>query len=166
MIEIAVVAVIAGVLSSLAIPSMMGMMERNKLQATASRFKAVFQEAQRSAIRNGSTCTITITPTTVTGSPVGCITEPITSRDTTDKKIAIKTISGSAIADITSSYTVNFSYKGNTTSSRTFIITPNDIANDSTAKNRKCLVISLGIGIMRSGDWDYSTSPNRCTTAF
>ena len=71
-------AVVAGILATLVMPSMMGMMGRSFLQSTASQVKGAFQEAQRAAIRNGSTCTVNVASTGITGSPAGCITSPVT----------------------------------------------------------------------------------------
>jgi Tfp pilus assembly protein FimT len=154
----AVVAVVAGILAALAMPSMMGMQERNKINSTANRVKGVLREAQQSAVRKGQSCTVAITSTTITGSPTGCVSDPITTNDTTAQGVILKTVSSSAITDITSSYSITFSYKGNPTGDmRTYIITAN--SNDN---NARCLAISLGVGIMRTGLW----SGGSCVSTF
>lgn len=154
----AAVAMIAGILAALAMPSMMGMQERNRINSTANRVKGVLQEAQRSAIRKGQSCIVTITPTAITGSPTGCVSDPITTKDTSDQGVILKTVSSSSITSIASSYAITFSYKGNPTGDmRTYIITANN--NDN---NARCLAISLGVGIMRTGLWNGSS----CVSTF
>lgn len=157
LIEIAVVAVITGILSSLAIPSMMGMMGRSSLQSTASQVKGAFQEAQRAAIRNGSTCTVNVASTGITGSPAGCITSPVTL--TSGMALTANTRTGSTITSVTLPSSVSFSYKGNPNNSTELTIVL--IFSTRTAEQR-CVVIAAGIGIMRSGTY----ANNTCSTAF
>jgi hypothetical protein len=132
----AAISVIVGILASMTIPSMVSLMAKNSLQSSMGQVKGALQEAQRAAIQKGQSCTVTINTTakTVTGSPVGCMTSPVTL--TSDMTLTTDTTSFS------------FSYKGNTTSSPTIVLSS---TNTST---KPCLVISAGIGIMRSGTHD------------
>ena len=148
MIEIAAVAVIASIGSALAIPSMMGAMGRSSLQSTASQVKGAFQEAQRAAIRNGSTCTVAVVTTGITGSPAGCITSPVTFPSG---------ISLDSSSSPQSSTFVSFSYKGNPNNSADLTV----VLTSNRTTEKRCIVIAPGIGIMRSGIYG-----NSCTTAF
>jgi Tfp pilus assembly protein FimT len=156
MIEIAVVAVIAGVLSSLAIPSMMGMMGRCSLQSTADQVKEAFQEAQRAAIRNGSACTVNVASTGIMGSSAGCITSPVTL--TSDTTLTAK--NNTTSLSLPSS--VLFSYKGNPGNSTNDFANLTVILASTKTTEQRCVVIAAGIGIMRSGTY----TNNTCSTAF
>jgi hypothetical protein len=142
----AVVSVIVGILASLAIPSMMSGIGKNQLQSTIGQVKGAIQEAQRAAIKNGQSCTVTIDTTakTITGSPAGCISSPVTL--TSDITLSIPI----------GSSPFSFSYKGNTTSDLTIVLA----STKTTFQN--CLVVSSGIGIMRSGTY----SGGSCNSSF
>ena len=146
MIEMAIVSVIVGILASLAIPSMMSGIGKNDLKSAMGQVKGAIQEAQRAAIKNGQSCTVTIDSTakTLTGSPAGCISSPVTLASTMTLSIP------------TGSSPFSFSYKGNTTSDLTIVL-----ASTKTTQ-QYCLVVSSGIGIMRTGTYSSST----CTSSF
>jgi Tfp pilus assembly protein FimT len=144
LIEMAAISVITGILASMTIPSMVGLMAKNSLQSSMGQVKGAIQEAQRAAIKSGASCTVTIDTTakTVMGSPVGCITSPVTlSSDMT-------------LTTATTSF--SFSYKGNTTSSPTIVL------GSIKTSTKPCLAISAGIGIMRSG---FSPDGTSCTSS-
>ena len=100
LMEMAIVSVIVGILSSLAIPSMMSAKGKNDLRSAMGQVKGAIQEAQRSAIKNGQSCTVIINPTTssasvtvsgtsvsvnaktIAGSPAGCISSTVSITDT------------------------------------------------------------------------------------
>ena len=156
LMEMAIVSVIVGILSSLAIPSMMSAKGKNDLRSAIGQVKGAIQEAQRSAIKNGQSCTVIINPTTSTasvtvsgtsvsvnaktiaGSPAGCISSTVSIPDKDEITFTTPTAATSFV----------FSYKGNTT-------TTLNIALQSAKTTQKyCLAISSGIGIMRSGTYD------------
>jgi prepilin-type N-terminal cleavage/methylation domain-containing protein len=156
LLEMAVVSVIVGILASMAIPSMMSGMGKNQLQSSMGQVKGAIQEAQRAAIKNGQSCTVTITGTTVSGSPAGCISSPITSNDTSGKEISLKILSSGSLVTPPSGTEIVFSYKGNTTNTITIVL-----ASTKTT-TQTCLAISSGIGIMRSGTY----SGGNCNSSF
>jgi hypothetical protein len=162
LIEMAIVSVIVGILSSLAIPSMMSGMGKSDLKSAMGQVKGAIQEAQRSAIKNGQSCTVTITTGTgagvagtpgVTGSPAGCISSSVNLASSQNKS---NVASGITLSIPTGSSPFSFSYKGNTTSNLTIVL-----ASDRTTQ-QYCLVVSSGIGIMRSGTY----SGGSCTSSF
>lgn len=154
LMEMAVVAVIAGILSALAIPSMVGMQGRSELRDATNRVKAALQEAQRNAIKRGGSCTVTMTSTTVTASPAGCLSSPVNFP--------------SSITQSFNNVGLNlvFTYKGNTTLGRTTVI------ESSKTAERRCIVTSNGIGLFRSGTYKNKVelpvlgtlNPDHCAT--
>jgi len=140
----AIVSVIVGILASMAIPSMMSGMGKSSLKSSIGQVKGAIQEAQRNAIKKGQSCEVRIISNRITGSPAGCITSPVTL----SSEITVN--DGAAVSNF------SFSYKGNTTSDRTIFLS----SNKTTQKY--CLVISSGIGIMRSGTYSGTT----CTSSF
>jgi Tfp pilus assembly protein FimT len=154
----AVVSVIVGILASITIPSMVSLMAKNSLESSMSQVKGAIQEAQRSAIKNGQSCTVTINTSakTVTGSPVGCITSPVTlNADTT-----VTTSPPPPSPSTTTAFL--FSYKGNPNNSTNDFTGLTMILGSTKTSTQRCLVISAGIGIMRSGTYEN----NSCTSSF
>ena len=140
----AVISVVVGILASTTIPSMVGLMAKNSLESSMSQVKGAIQEAQRSAIKKGQSCEVRIISNRITGSPAGCITSPVTL----GSEITVN--DGAAVSNF------SFSYKGNTTSDRTIVL------SSTKTSTKRCLVISAGIGIMRSGTYEN----NSCTSSF
>jgi Tfp pilus assembly protein FimT len=156
LIEMAVISVIVGILASTTIPSMVGLMAKNSLESSMSQVKGAIQEAQRSAIKNGKSCTVTIDTIakTVTGSPVGCITSPVTLNSDT-------TVTTSPPPSPSTTTAFLFSYKGNPNNSTNDFTGLTMILGSTKTSTQRCLVISAGIGIMRSGTYSGTT----CTSS-
>jgi prepilin-type N-terminal cleavage/methylation domain-containing protein len=162
LIELAVVAVVAGILATLVMPSMMGMMGRSFLQSTASQVKGAFQEAQRAAIRNGSACTVNFASMGmgITGSPAGCITSPVTLTSGMNLTANTRPFStSSTITPVGLPSSVSFSYKGNPNNSGELTVV---LTFTTRTTEQRCVVIAAGIGIMRSGTY----VNNICSAAF
>ena len=152
LIEMAVISVIVGILASTTIPSMVGLMAKNSLESSMGQVKGAIQEAQRAAIKNGKSCTVTIDTIakTVKGSPAGCITSPVTlSSDTT-------------ILSPSATTAFLFSYKGNPDNSTNDFTGLTMILGSTKTSTQPCLAISAGIGIMRSG---FSPDGTSCTSS-
>lgn len=162
----AVVAVIAGILAVVATPSMLGSMRKSELQATANQVKGALREAQRAAIRNGSGCTATISSTSpqILGTTAGCITSPVALSSGITLS-ATSTTSGGSVTNLTLPQSLSFSYKGNPSNADelTLILAPPEATGLTPAQitargiERRCIVISVGIGIMRSGTYNDTT---------
>ncbi len=147
----AVISVITGILAAAVLPQMTGLMARNSLQSSMNEVTGAIREAQRSSMKNGRTCTVNLSSTGVSSTNTStnvCITSPVTLS------------SGTTLATAPSGTTsVSFSYKGNpsNTSDLTLIL-----SNPTKTVDQRCLVISAGIGIMRSGTYSGTT----CTSSF
>jgi len=138
LLELAIIAVIAGVLASLAIPSMMAMAAKNKVQGGLAQVKGALQEAQRNAIRMGKECKVSVNagsnPPSIAvadSSYAGCLSQTVVLTDLS----MLENFNGT---------NVRFSYKGNTNNWGTIII------HSPNTSTKYCLVISA-LGIMRSG---------------
>lgn len=150
MIEILTIIVIVGILSAIAAPSFLGMLNRSKVNNAVAQVRGALQEAQREAIRRSKSCTVTLNttnnklegPCLVTG-----------DRVLPDGVVMANNINGGN--------TITFSIQGNTT----FTVVPSPSGStDPTGKiilyqgngsnsDKKCVAISSGIGIVRSGTY-------------
>ncbi|WP_368667599.1 Tfp pilus assembly protein FimT/FimU [Synechocystis sp. LEGE 06083] len=154
LIEVAVVAVIVSILASLALPSFGKMQARNQLRGAMAQVQGAFQEAQRNAIKKGSSCVVDVNTTNRTirqnsaSSNNGCIPNPVSIP--TNQSITMSSPSGTT--------SVTFSYKGNPSASTDQTIV---LSHEITRLEPRCLVIASGIGIMRSGYYQGMT----CTPA-
>lgn len=167
LVEILIALVILGVLSAIAAPSFLSLFNRNKVNDALAQVRGALQEAQRQAIRNSKSCTVTIDPTTkrITGSPDGCLP---TERDLCDERDASNNCVKAAVAIITNLTgtppSLQFSFRGNTNKLGTIVV----YSSDSSTNKMGCLVVSNGIGVMRTGYYDGSIAstaaidPNSC----
>ncbi len=155
--EIMVVIIILGILISLIIPNLMGLMGKSKAQNALWQVKGALQEAQRNAIKRGKSCRIVmmpdVTPTSfATASDsdyLGCLNSSGINFD------------GLNIRENFPGQNINFSYKGNTTNLGTIVI------ESSNASTKYCLVVSNLLGVIRSGIYeapqnDTSVSASYC----
>lgn len=189
LIEIAAVTVIVGILAAMSFPSMVGMQARNGLNNSLSQVKEAIQEAQRSAIKSGRICpvvintdlTVSVLPsqmkyhvssTSVDAFPSSpLLPNPINSANANDPNNYVCITSPVLLPDNinldarTTITRINFSYKGTTTNGGTIVLSANGTSD------KKCLTISNGLGIFRTGNYYDSTtsptaSPARCESAF
>jgi prepilin-type N-terminal cleavage/methylation domain-containing protein len=145
LIEMLVVAVIIGILAAIAVPSLMGILRKNQVNAALEQLHGAIKETQRQAIRQGRLCRININTTTkeITGNPTNCLFNV----RTIDENVTIRTnLSGTPP-------NISFSHKGSTTKSGTIVVSSSAINNW-----QKCFVISLGIGITRTGNYTGSST--------
>jgi prepilin-type N-terminal cleavage/methylation domain-containing protein len=158
LIEMAAVSVVVGILAAMSFPSMAGMQAKNQLRSAMSEVEGAFREAQRNAIKRGATCTVSVTAGTETAGTINSSTTP--------GCISLSVAMPRNVTLASTSTTINFSFKGNPSS--TNIDAGNDevirVSSSMSSLEERCLVISPGIGLMRSGYWDSSGSGS-CTTA-
>jgi prepilin-type N-terminal cleavage/methylation domain-containing protein len=155
LIEVLVVVVIVGILVAIAVPSFSGLLARQRVIQGFQQTNGAIKEAQRQAIRRGRRCKITINTVNskiqikspdADGNYNGCLL----SERQLPEGVAIKANSNTSV--------ITFSPKGNTSSARTIVVYS---ANDTT-QIKKCIAISIGLGLIRTGDYtgDVSTSVN------
>ena len=139
LIELMVVLIIAGIISLIAIPNFVGLLNRIRVNNSLEQLLGAIRETQRQAMRLGKRCQININPNTniLTATPNNCL---LNNREI-DHDVSIRTnLPGS-------NPNIYFSNKGNTTRMGTVVLSSN------LTDTQKCFVISLGLGIMRTGDY-------------
>jgi prepilin-type N-terminal cleavage/methylation domain-containing protein len=154
--EMLVVTIVAGVLAAVAIPNVGGLMSRAKTQEALDKIEIALKEAQKQAISKSQKCTVifnlTSTPKTITANPNGCLLSNIEL----NSKINL-------YSNIANPPQVSFSFKGNTNSDAVLVV-----ATSTNSPDKKCLVISSGLGIMRTGMYQNnnlsSIDENQCKT--
>ena len=139
LIEILVVAVIISILAAIAAPNLLGLLSRNRVNGALAQIEGAIKESQRQAIRQGKQCRVNIDDSTniISGNPTDCL---FNTREI-DNSVDIRTnLSGTPP-------NILFSAKGSTTKSGTIVVSSN------TTNLQKCFVISLGLGIARTGEY-------------
>ena len=149
LIEMLAVTLIIGVIAAIAAPNLMALFSHHKVRNGMTIINGAIKEAQRQAIRQGIGCTVTINTAarTVTSNPASCLAEQRNIDDsvqnTTDEvNIRTNLTTPGGPAD-----SIQFSAKGNTISGGTIVV-----SSDKTDTQR-CLVISNGLGLMRTGNY-------------
>ena len=151
LIEITIIVVIIGILSAVAAPSFLGMLNRNKVNNALSELRGALQEAQREAIRKSKSCTVTVT----SGANPNVTSPCLVTGDRTLTGISIR-------HNGTTMGTITFNFKGQTTTggsdTQAIVIS---LANDTSTQER-CLMISDPLGMIKTGIYSDSQR-NRST---
>ena len=139
LIEMLAVTIVIGVVAAIASPRLIGSWRRHQVNVALRELNGAVKETQRQAIRQGRICRININTANnqLTGNPTSCLL----SDRKIDNNINIRTnLSGTPP-------NISFSYRGSTTKSGTIVVSADSI------NNQRCFVISLGIGITRTGNY-------------
>jgi type II secretory pathway pseudopilin PulG len=141
LLETIIVSLITGILGSIAIVNMLGIMNKNKVQNSLYEVKGALREAQRNAIKMGKECRVVMNAD---------INPTYLSVDTATKYIGCLNSSGVDLSgiNVTENFPgsrIRFSYKGNSTNLGTIVF------HSSNTEAKYCLVLSNLLGIMRSG---------------
>ena len=153
LIETLITAVIIGIIAAIAAPNLLGLFSHNRVKEAIATINGAIKETQRQAIRQGKQCRINIDQTTkiISGDP-DCLLQQREINDSIDIRT---TLSGTPPS-------ILFSSKGTTTSAGTIVVSSN------TTDTQKCFVISLGLGITRTGDYTGKKTdpvdPDKCET--
>lgn len=165
LIEVLVSILIMGILTAIAAPSFMTWVYNKKVDGLVADVEGALKEAQSTAIRKSITCNVLVTETTVTSVksatdstevpaclPSGSRQLPKLQDGSNDTlKIAGTGGSTGTIFTFSSRGTANI-----TPSTEAVVIYRTDAAGNG--KN-KCLVVSSGIGIMKSGTYSGTLPP-------
>ncbi len=140
LIETLVTAVIIGIIAAIAAPNLLGLFSHNRVKEAIATINGAIKETQRQAIRQGKQCEVKINKTTniISGDPTDCLLQQREINNSIDIRT---TLSGTPPS-------ILFSSKGTTTSPGGTIVVSSD-----TTDTQKCFVISLGLGITRTGDY-------------
>ena len=144
LIEILVTAIIIGVISAIAAPNLIGLMNATRVKEGIAQIEGAIKEGQKQAIRLGKRCQVSvdtvnneITAQTVEATPVNCL---LSNRELND-----------SLEIATNDAVITFSSKGtpdNGTESIFVVHMPNG------TNERRCLIVSPGLGIMRTGEYN------------
>ena len=151
LIEIVAVTVIIGILSAIATPNLIGLWGKAQVKFALAEITGAIKESQREAIRRARLCRININPNDnlLTGNPSNCL-------------LGIRQVSPLVTIRTNLSGTppnISFSHKGSTTKSGTIVV------SSPLTNFQKCFVISLGVGIVRTGDYIGSDSGSVSATS-
>jgi prepilin-type N-terminal cleavage/methylation domain-containing protein len=151
-IEIAVTVVILGTLAAIASPSMMTWYSNTQVEDAVDRLEGALKESQREAIRRSADCTVTV-PTgaaqTLATSDANCLV----SGDRSFTNLTLALPPGGSVN------TATFDYKGRQTTGQLTVL----ISSSQSASTTRCLVASQGLGVIRTGFWNNTTST--CTVS-
>ena len=139
LIELLATVAIIGITSAITAPNLLGYFNHNRVLNSIAQINGAIKETQRQAIRLGIQCRIFIDPSTnrINANPPNCLL----SERTINNDISIRTnLSGSPPSII-------FSSKGSTTKSGTIVV------STEATDTQRCFVISLGLGITRTGTY-------------
>lgn len=139
LLELMVVLFMIGIIAAIASPNFIGLLGRIKVSASLEQLLGAIRETQRQAMRQSKSCRVNIYPgnNTITATPNDCL---LNDRQI-DSHVTIRSNFPGSNPNI------SFSHKGNTTRMGTIVL-----SSDLT-DFQQCFVISLGLGIMRTGDY-------------
>ncbi|MGK7880198.1 MAG: Tfp pilus assembly protein FimT/FimU [Crocosphaera sp.] len=155
LLEAIITTVITGIIAAIGTPSLMAMLQGDEVKQGLHQIQLALQDAQKQAIRNSKKCTIVIEKKDgddyfsidiKDSNDLGCL-------GGVDKQLpkGIEVVmNGNQLQG-----GVTFSFKGTTTEKGTFVVRPT-IGNGQ----QRCLVISDGLGIMRTGIYDANAANN------
>lgn len=225
LIETAIILVIVGILSAIAAPSFLGMLNRNKVNNALAQVQGTLQEAQTEAIRRSKRCAVglsssnqsmltgncfalvdhtiqssaaaasgattvsvnslpiaisngtklifssgasgTVSANAAKGSNSLTLSSGLSAAIASGETVAVRTLAdGVGMQSNINEQQITFGLRGNSSGAGTIALFMTD---DSTLQKR-CIVTSTGIGIMRTGDYSGSTAfasditAGNCTT--
>lgn len=139
LIELTIALVVVGIIAAIVVPNFLGLLSRIQVDNSLEKLIGAIRETQRLAMRSGNNCRININPNTnilnATNSKCSLNARKI------DENVIIRTNLSGSIPSIP------FSYKGTTTKMGTIVL------SSKLTDIQKCFVISLGLGIMRTGNY-------------
>lgn len=161
--EVLLIVIILGIFASLAAPSFLSWVNSKRVEDVLLQVEGAVKEAQAEALRKSQTCVLTISASSVTSNPPNCL--PTGTRDLTQVSGGSNSVGVTFIAANNS--TLTFSPKGTTTSGNIFVF-----YHPNQAQGMRCLAISPGIGIVRTGQFQgphipttSDATPTNCHTS-
>ncbi|AHB89052.1 type IV fimbrial biogenesis protein FimT [Thermosynechococcus sp. NK55a] len=139
LIEILIVLTVAVILALAITPSFLYWLETQRVNQALDSLEGALREAQREAMRRNQTCRVAINTGVnpiIAGQPPQCL--PNGPRQL--QHVTLRRNDGTA--------SVQFGFQGRTSSTGTIVIAA---TNHPTLQ--RCLVVSLGLGIMRTGNY-------------
>lgn len=158
LIEMLVILIIIGILSAISAPSFLGMLNRSKVNSALNEARGALQEAQRESIRKSKTCTVVVPA----GNNVALIS-PTNCLVTGDRQLGgVNTDHSNSVAG-SGNWVITFDFKGRTNDVASAGTVVFSLPNNSVPK--KCLVVSQGLGLIRTGNYNESATLPECDTS-
>lgn len=149
--EVLVIVLILAVFAALGTPSFLSWVNSKRIEDVLSQVEGALKEGQAEAIRKSQRCSLTITSSSVSANPSNCL--PTGTRDLAQISGGNNTSGITLVAQNTD--VIEFSPKGSTSSSNVFVFYHPDQSG-----GMRCLAISAGIGIIRTGEFKGSFPPS------
>jgi prepilin-type N-terminal cleavage/methylation domain-containing protein len=157
MIEMIAVFMLISIMAAISGPSMIGFLQKAKVTSAQNELQGLLKSAQRSAIRQGKACKITLpaSETSAASIPISASCIPSDSNSTL-KEVTIRhnfadvdKPDGSFVAGTATDF---FNFKGQTddfiTGDLVIVLSAQDNSN-----YQKCIVVSGGLGLIRTGNY-------------
>jgi len=142
LIEIITVTIIVGIVAAVSIPSLLGLLNRNRVNQAMAEVEGALKEAQKIATRNGKSCTISIDATAKT----------ISNNTANDQCLLSTRFIDNNFTLTTNRATIAFSGKGNISlNPRPVIVLSYPTGGVSRPK---CVVIQNTLGSIRTGTYN------------
>jgi len=159
--ELLVVLVIVGVLAALGIPNLLGAINASKVKQAQTQVQGIIRGAQRQALNSGASCGLKlntsnnpITISDINSSPTNTCLSASTLVLPQDVKI-LTNLSGTPPS-------ITFNFKGRSNKGGTIVF------YSDRANQKRCLVIALYMGMMRTGEYTGKVTdtidPTLCNT--
>ena len=142
--EVLLIVIILGIFAALAAPSFLSWVNRKRVEDALSLVEGAVKEAQAVAIRKSQACELNISASSVTSVPPNCL--PTGARDLTQVSGGSNSTGVTLITK--NNAKITFSPKGTTTSTNIFVF-----YHPEQDQGMRCLAISSGIGIIRTGQF-------------
>ncbi|MCY7333089.1 MAG: prepilin-type N-terminal cleavage/methylation domain-containing protein [Pseudanabaena sp. CAN_BIN31] len=179
LIELLVVMIMIGILSAIAAPSFLGLLNRNRVSNATIRLKSALGEAQANTIRIGKDCQFTINlgtgsattlvdTTTTTTTISGVTTTTATPRcwrtgteSFADTNASFTIVNQDTITPLTlTTLPIGFDFKGRITTASTSTggsDTRAIVVSLANTTYQRCVMISYPLGIVRMGTYETAT---------
>ncbi len=146
---------ITGIIAAIGTPSLMSMLQGDQVKQGLDQIQIALQDAQKQAIRNSKKCTIVIDKDA--DPPTIDIKDPALPTNQGCLGGVERELPSNVAITMTSTMDagVTFSFKGNTTTMGTIVVKPVKGTGE-----KQCLVMGLGLGIMRTGIYDPNQTDN------
>jgi prepilin-type N-terminal cleavage/methylation domain-containing protein len=156
LIEILVTVAIIGILAAIVAPSFYYALNSKKIEDVLGKVEGAIKEAQATSVKKSKTCIVQILSDKVTATDLACLptgerTFQLGSDSNSTRNISVQGTGGTTTQIVISP----FGSTPSTQNTEAIIVVQNDGTNDK----RKCLIVSSGIGIIRTGNYTTSTIP-------
>lgn len=141
LLEILLTIMFVGILAAIIAPSFGQMYQKYIVNSSLEQLRTALQTAQKNAIKNSETCSITID---TNNNKITTTNDCLSEQRQLSKTIKIAQTNGN----------ISFNFRGETNMGNTKVI----VLADSNQSYKQCLLISDGIGLVRKGEYDGTMS--------